>query len=95
MTRLIPNTISAEDSETPQSSKGGAGVLQAMTSLAREQPLLPTSASSTSKAPAGDSKKHHSLEIATTTNPPLTCPTARQNPHHATRIPLIADRDFR
>ena len=27
--------------------------------------------------------------------PPLTCPTARQNPHHATRIPLIADRDFR
>ena len=46
------------------------------------------------RGPSWRLKEHHGLEIATTTNPPLTCPTTRQSPHHATRIPLIADRDF-
>ena len=42
------------------------------------------------KGPSWRLREHHGLEIATTLTPP---PTARQNPHHATRIPMIADRD--
>ena len=47
------------------------------------------------RGPSWRLKEHHGLEIATTNNPQLTSTTARQNPHHATRIPLIADRDSR
>ena len=39
-------------------------------------------------------REHHGLEITTTTNSSLTSRPPDRAPPHATRIPLIADRDF-